>query len=96
MTVTTDDARGVDSSGAKYGHPRCEPVARYRDSLSTVPNHEIHCNTSTNIDDRQHSNSSKAEYLTDTNGTVVVTSDGRSPLRLTCENGCPAEVSIEH
>ena len=83
----------IYSAGNRFGHPHCTVLPRYRSDLATAPEHPLRCGTSTGYENSQ---SRLAEYLTATNGVVVVRSDGTSPLTLTCtlSTGCTA--SIDH
>lgn len=86
----------VYSSGTLHGHPRCAAVERYDGHLETVPAHPTHCNTSSNYSNRTITDTTLAEYVTDLNGTIVVTSTGRSPLSLRCESGAGCAVAVPH
>ena len=86
----------VYSSGTKHGHPRCKAVERYHDHLATVSPHLTHCNDTGTYDDRQISDTTRAEYVTDVQGTVVITTSGQSPLTLTCDGatGCSEQIAF--
>jgi beta-lactamase superfamily II metal-dependent hydrolase len=81
----TSPAVVVYSSGQRNGHPRCSATERYESVLAPAPNHETHCNRSNNYDEREITDSELAEFITDVVGSIVVSSNGRSPMRLTCE-----------
>jgi hypothetical protein len=53
----------------------------------------VHCNTTSDYEQREVANSVLAEYTTDVVGSIVVSSNGRSPMRLVCEagTGCGGE-----
>jgi beta-lactamase superfamily II metal-dependent hydrolase len=83
----------VYSSGTRHGHPRCTVTIRYRSSIVAAPAHETHCNTTNDFEQRQVTTTELAEYVTDVAGSIVITSVGRSPLKLTCDlPGCTAEI----
>ena len=71
----------IFSSGYQFGHPKCASVARYRQHLSGAPAHPTQCDSTAAS---KTTKSVHAEYMTETNGTVTVTTNGRSPMRVTC------------
>ncbi len=92
----TTPAVVVYSVGKQHGHPRCSAVESYHGHLKQVPAHPVHCNDTKHFEQRQPSSSTLAEYLTDTNGTIVVTTNGSSPLQLTCDSGAGCDESIAY
>jgi competence protein ComEC len=83
----------VYSSGQLHGHPRCPATETYRSFLAAAPNHETHCNRTSDYAQREIADSVLAEYITDVVGSIVVSSNGRSPMKLVCEagTGCGGE-----
>lgn len=83
----------VYNSGHKYGHPKCQAVKRYQDILADAPEHEAACDTAPGS---KGFLSSKAEYMTERSGNVVITSGGRSPLWVDCSLMPECHAAIEH
>jgi competence protein ComEC len=86
----------IYSHGRKFGHPRCTITENYRSSLETVPDHPMHCGNSTGDNVPAPLSTPDAEYSTETNGTITVTTDGTSPLSIRCGGvvGCAAEIEF--
>lgn len=84
----------VFSAGRKFGHPRCNVVSRFVESLSPASPHPVRCGLN-NTRYRSTQISTRAEYMTEFNGRIVITSDGRSPLLLHCtgSRGCSTEIA---
>ena len=82
----------VFSAGTKYGHPKCLATSRYRSHVKTVEPHSAICD----INQRGTNDfvSTSAQYMTHTSGTIVVTTDGDSPLHLWCEGGRGCDTHI--
>ena len=77
----TDPDIVVYTAGDQYGHPRCQAVERYTPNASTQY-HDFRCGTSnTSYND---SPTTRAEYVTHSNGTIVITSDGSSIPTVHC------------
>lgn len=77
----------VYSSGDRFSHPHCEATNRYTNYLEPAPEHDFRCGEGGSyVTDR----SSLSEYLTAINGTVVVTTDGKSHVDVHCSktNDC--------
>jgi beta-lactamase superfamily II metal-dependent hydrolase len=83
----------VFSAGRKFGHPRCDVVNRFSNVLADAPSHPVRCGLD-NTRYRNQQPSTRAEYMTEFNGRVVITSNGQSPARLNCTGtgGCSAEI----
>ena len=86
----------IYSSGRRFGHPRCGATERYDSTLAVVPSHPFHCGNSNDFDERTERNTTRAEYVTEVNGTIVVTTDGGSPLMLNCESAVGCSTRIPH
>jgi competence protein ComEC len=82
----------VSSTGNRFFHPRCTATDRFT-SLATTKGHEIRCGTSSNY---ITSRTNRAHYVTEVNGTVIVTSDGRSPVTVNCTRSVECGVKIAH
>jgi competence protein ComEC len=82
----------VFSAGRKFGHPQCEAVSRYRASLAQAPPHPTQCGRGSTYDPVE--DSARAEYMTELNGRIIITSNGHPPLSLFCTGsaGCDAEI----
>ena len=81
----------VYSTGTRHRHPRCPAVERYQPRLATAPTHPAQC------DSRERTwDSDLAEYVTDIVGNVVIETNGRSPLQLTCEATQGCSVNVAH
>jgi len=78
----------VFSAGNRFYHPRCEAVAVYREHLATTNGHSFRCGVSGAY--RPEHQTRRAEYVTEINGTVMVTSDGGNGLDVHCSTtpGC--------
>ena len=88
--ATTQPAVIIYSAGRRYGHPRCTVTKRFADHLAMTPKHDATCGESS--DSYRQFTTQRAEYMTRVNGTITVTTNGLSPLRLDCEldPGCKA------
>ena len=86
----------IYSSGEKYGHPRCKATRRYEPILAVTRLHPTQCGNSNSYKDRTISSTNRAQYVTDINGTIVVTSKGSSPLSLHCESESGCDVKIPY
>jgi beta-lactamase superfamily II metal-dependent hydrolase len=86
----------IYSHGRKFGHPRCTIIGNYHNSLETVPDHPMHCGNSTGDNIPAPQSTPLAQYSTETNGTITVTTDGTSPLSIQCSGavGCAADISF--
>ena len=92
----TSPAMIVYSSGQLHGHPRCPATEVYQSFLVAAPNHETHCNRTTDYAQREITDSELAEYTTDVVGSIVVSSNGRSPMRLVCATGTDCGGEFPH
>lgn len=71
----------VFSSGDRFFHPRCSSAEVYRDSLTATNPHPIRCGSSTAY---TNSESEKAEYVTQTNGTIIITGGADGSFSIDC------------
>lgn len=83
----------VFTAGDEFEHPRCLATERYQSSLHAAKAHEFRCGENGAYRD---STVSRAEYVTERAGTVVVTSSGYSPLHLWCSRSSDCDVTIAH
>jgi beta-lactamase superfamily II metal-dependent hydrolase len=90
----TDPEIVVFSSGPRFGHPRCNVVARFDDVLAPAPAHPTHCGDNSGF--RRDNNTQFANYVTATNGLVVITSDGSPPATVFCDGQTNCSAEIEH
>jgi competence protein ComEC len=88
----TEPAVLISSAGSLHFHPRCEAVERFT-SLTTTKRHDVRCGTSGNY---VTSRTDRAHYVTAVSGTVIVTSNGRSPLTVNCTGSVECGVKIDH
>ena len=86
----------IYSSGTRHGHPNCTITDNFHSTLATVPSHPMDCDQNTNDPSPDPFNTTRAEYATEMNGTIVVTTDGTSPLSLHCSRtpSCSAEIAF--
>ena len=84
----------IFSTGPRFGHPRCNVVERYEDTLAMAPAHPTHCGDNSGF--RRESASQLAKYVTATNGLIVITSDGTAPVELFCDGQSNCTAEIEH
>jgi competence protein ComEC len=82
----------VSSAGRRFGHPRCTAVARFVATLAPTLGHPVWCGV--NNDTWTSSRTARAEYVTEVNGTIIVTTNGRSPLWLHCTRSAECGVPI--
>jgi len=82
----------VYSAGNKYRHPRCAATKQYHPHVAEVPAHPMRCGRKKSF---KWETTRKAEYNTRVNGTIVVTSDGLSPLTLWCSRGMGCNTTID-
>ena len=71
----------IYSSGHRFGHPRCSITDNFHATLAAVPTHQMDCGANNDDNTPSPFNPTRAEYATEVNGTIVVTTDGASPLR---------------
>ena len=90
----TDPEIVVFSSGPLFGHPRCNVVARYEDSLAESPSHPTHCGDNSGF--LRDNSTRNAKYVTATNGLVVITSDGSPPAQVFCDGQTNCTAEIDH
>jgi beta-lactamase superfamily II metal-dependent hydrolase len=84
----------IYTAGTKFGHPRCATKDRLSGTLATTDPHKAICGTSN--DNFKRYTSRRAEYMTRANGTITVTTSGRSPLNVKCEIGPGCDASIPY
>ena len=86
----------VYSSGHRFGHPRCSITNNYHSTLATVTNHPMDCGANNDDNTVSPFNTRRAEYATEVNGTIVVTTDGTSPLSIRCSRtpSCNTEITF--
>lgn len=74
------------SAGERYFHPRCSAVDVYDDAntLRNAQNHPLQCGDEGAYWDDPHAN---AQYLTASDGSLWVVSDGQNTLEVTCNGG---------
>ena len=84
----------VFSAGRRFGHPQCEAVGRYLPFVAHGLDHPTRCGVSDDYQPVEVMDS--AVYMTETNGRIVVTSNGQSPLSLFCDGSPGCDVQIPH
>ncbi len=89
----TDPEVVIFSAGTKFKHPRCEATRRYEDALSRAARHPAQCGANGGY---RSYNTSLAEYMTEVNGAIIVTSSGSSPLALNCSRSESCASTINH
>ncbi len=72
----------VFSAGRRFNHPRCIAVWRYTEFTAITSDHPAQCGDSHGYHPVQRT--THAEYMTEVNGAIIVTTDGQSPLSLHC------------
>ena len=82
----------ISSAGSKFFHPRCEATSRFG-SLAVTRRHAIRCGTASGY---QASRTERAHYVTAVNGSIVVTSNGESPMLVNCTRSVECGVKIPH
>ena len=82
----------IASAGNRFFHPRCAATNRFT-SLAATKAHEIRCGTSSSY---VTSRTNRALYVTEVNGTVIITSSGRSPVTVNCTRSVECGVRIAH
>ncbi len=86
----------IHSSGKLNGHPRCKATERYKDYLADVPTHDVRCGENNDDNNLNPVPSNKAEYVTSVSGEITVTTNGQSPLRVSCSRDPRCDASIPH
>ena len=72
----------IYSAGTGYKHPHCDVRKQYLNSLANVSQpHWIKCGDDNGYEIKA---TNKAEYVTENNGVIVVTINGKSPLHVHC------------
>jgi beta-lactamase superfamily II metal-dependent hydrolase len=84
----------VYTAGTEFRYPRCPAVSRYTDHTAFTRTHPARCGESSGY--RPEYPTSRAEYMTAVSGTIVVTSNGRSPLIVHCSRGGGCATEIPH
>lgn len=86
----------VYNHGRGGGNPRCTSVRNYHGSLARVPNHPFHCGQNRTDNTPAPRQTGFAEYSTEVNGTITITTDGTSPLSVHCggEVGCATTIEF--
>ncbi|MCG8468960.1 MAG: hypothetical protein MJB57_12275 [Gemmatimonadetes bacterium] len=84
----------IFSAGRRFRHPRCDAVERFERTLAQAAEHPMQCGTSRRY--RPRRNTRLAKYLTEVNGRIVVTSNGRSPLSPFCTGSIGCNTTIAH
>jgi hypothetical protein len=84
----------VFSAGQLFGHPRCTALSRFN-AVRHAFEHDVRCGVS-NEKFEPPFRTRKAQYVTDMNGAIVVTSNGQSPLRVNCTGSAAWEATIPH
>jgi len=83
----------IFSAGRRFFHPRCAAVEAYG-GLAGTREHDTQCGDSGAY--RPVETSTGAQYMTEINGRIIVTSNGESPLWLHCSRGTGCGVPIPH
>jgi competence protein ComEC len=82
----------ISSAGNRFFHPRCVATDRFI-TLAVTKGHDVRCGTSSGyIASRTRS----AHYVTAVNGTIIVTSNGFSPMTVSCTRSVECGVKIVH
>lgn len=84
----------VFSAGRKFGHPQCDAVGRFESSVADTDRHPTQFGEGSAYQPVR--NTRQAIYMTEINGTIIVTSDGTSPLSLFCNDSDGCDVQIAH
>jgi hypothetical protein len=82
----------ISSAGNRFFHPRCAATNRFT-SLATTKTHDVRCGSSSAY---TSSRTNRAHYVTEVNGAVIVTSNGRSPMTVNCTRSVECGVKIAH
>ena len=82
----------ISSAGNKYLHPSCMATGRFG-SLAETKRHEIRCGSSSGYTTFR---TTRGHYVTEVNGTVIVTSNGHSPVTVNCTRSVECGVTIAH
>jgi competence protein ComEC len=84
----------VFSAGDRFGHPRCDAVNRFTTVVQTLE-HDVRCGIS-NAQYGPVTQTRWAHYMTRISGTVIVTSNGHSPMALHCSRSADCGAKIPH
>ena len=86
----------IYSAGTRYLHPKCEVLKQYEGSLKEANPHYIRCGDSEEKKYKKYE-TRKAEYVTEMNGAIIVTTDGKNKANVLCmgENQCNDDVIFE-
>lgn len=83
----------VHSAGTKYGHPKCEAVKQYANSLKVTDPHFIRCADGARKPYKTYI-TRKAEYVTEMNGAIIVTTDGEHKANVLCAGTYPCNDDV--
>ncbi len=83
----------VFSAGRRFGHPQCDATERFESELAGAAQHPAQCGEGFQYQPRFRTEI--AQYMTEINGRIVVTSNGQSPLSLFCtgSEGCQTQIA---
>ncbi len=84
----------IFSAGRKFGHPQCDAVERFEASLAQATEHPAQCGEGSDYE--PEFDTGLAQYMTEINGRIVITSNGQSPLFLICTGSKGCETQISH
>lgn len=81
----------IFSAGDRFGHPHCEAVHRYSETVAQTRTHPARCGDSGIY---QEFDTVSAKYATATNGTIVVTTTGEMHFSIFCSGSSGCGVTI--
>jgi competence protein ComEC len=82
----------ISSAGNRFFHPRCVATDRFT-TLAITKGHDVRCGTSNSYITSRTPN---AHYVTAVNGTIIITSNGLSPMTVNCTRSPECGVKVAH
>jgi competence protein ComEC len=82
----------ISSAGNRFFHPRCVATDRFT-TLALTKGHDVRCGTASSY---LTSRTRSAHYVTAVNGTIIITSNGLSPMAVNCTRSVECGVKIAH
>lgn len=83
----------VHSAGTKHGNPKCKSVKQYANSLKVTDPHFIRCADGHGKPYKTYI-TRKAQYVTEMNGAIIVTTDGEREANVLCTGTYPCNDDV--
>ena len=91
--IITKPKMVVHSAGTKHGNPKCKSVKQYANSLKVTDPHFIRCADGHGKPYKTYI-TPKAQYVTEMNGAIIVTTDGEREANVLCTGTYPCNDDV--